>query len=54
MVDPCTTTTMAVSPYLSAGERKHWWLTNKKVLIFFLFSGTGPVFHWCDVVFFFV
>ncbi|XP_075105130.1 uncharacterized protein LOC142179331 [Nicotiana tabacum] len=29
--DPCTST-MAASPTLSCGEKKHWWISNKKIV----------------------
>ncbi|PIN05805.1 hypothetical protein CDL12_21654 [Handroanthus impetiginosus] len=32
MVDSCNTSMAAASPSLAGGERKHWWLTNKKMV----------------------
>ncbi|KAL3652918.1 hypothetical protein CASFOL_002599 [Castilleja foliolosa] len=32
MVDYCTPFMAASSPSLSGGEKKHWWLTNRKVI----------------------
>ncbi|XP_016467784.2 uncharacterized protein LOC107790376 [Nicotiana tabacum] len=29
--EPCTST-MAASPILSCGEKKHWWISNKKIV----------------------
>lgn len=32
MVDYCNPSMAVTSPSFAGGERKHWWLTNRKVL----------------------
>ncbi|XP_009616156.1 uncharacterized protein [Nicotiana tomentosiformis] len=32
MVDHCTTTNMAASPSISCSEKKHWWISNRKIV----------------------
>lgn len=34
MVDHCISTTMVASPSHACVEKKYWWLTNKKVIIY--------------------
>lgn len=49
MFDPCATA-MAGSPSLAGGEKKHWWLTNRKVpsfLISFQFLSSCLLWKSC-------
>ncbi|KAI3460762.1 hypothetical protein Pfo_017425 [Paulownia fortunei] len=38
MVDSCNPSMAAASPSHAGGEKKHWWLTNKKALLSILFD----------------